>query len=88
MEELYFCLHLTENEHYIVADDLRNECDRLGLEMKYYRKLKDGHVPMHRETKIVGDRLKINLLKKYMHENFIDEQAVRNPYANPQETKS
>jgi hypothetical protein len=74
MEELYFCLHLTENEHYLA--EFKEQCDFLGLEVKYYRKLKDGHVPMFREVKIVGDKLKINLFKKYMRMRSRRKQKV------------
>ncbi len=78
MEELYFCLHLTENEHDIVAHDIKEEATKLGCELKYYRQLKDGHVPMHREAKVVGD--KINLLKSWMVKESIDKHIVRNPH--------
>lgn len=51
----YFRLSLTENEHYIVADMFREFCKtQEGMEVKYYRKLKTGHVPCIRECKIVG----------------------------------
>ena len=31
MDEIYFCMHLTENEHYIVEDVFSKECEKLGL---------------------------------------------------------
>lgn len=83
MEELYFCLHLTGDEHDIVNYNLAQKCHELGLELKYYRKLKEGHRPMYREVKVVGEKLKINLLKKYMRESFLDEQVERNPWKVP-----
>lgn len=80
MEELYFCMHLTENEHYFMEDDLHRQCQILGLEMKYYRKLKEGHVPMYREIKIVGPKESVNRLKKYIRDEKYDEQIERNPH--------
>lgn len=53
--EFYFTLGLTENEHYIVEDMIREFCSDNNIEVKYYRKFKSGHVPMERECKIVGD---------------------------------
>ena len=53
-DEIYFCLYLTENEHYIVEDQLREWCTFNSLSMKYYRKLKEGHWSCYREVKIVG----------------------------------
>lgn len=66
IEELYFCLHLTENEHYLVEDELRGKAQEYGAEMMYYRVLKEGHVPMYREVKFRGDKPAINRLKKYI----------------------
>lgn len=51
----YFQLTLTENEHYIVEDMLREFCaTQPGMSVKYYRKLKLGHAPTYREVKIIG----------------------------------
>jgi hypothetical protein len=80
MEELYFCLHLTENEHYIASWDFQKKCEELGLTFIYYRKLKEGHVPMYREVKVKGDRLLINQFKRFMKDKFYDEQVERNPH--------
>lgn len=52
--EFYFTIYLTENEHYFVEDELRQYCDKHGLEMVYYRSFKTGHVPCQRECKIRG----------------------------------
>ena len=57
--ELYFTLNLTENEHYIVEDMIREFCKQNGLTVLYYRKLKEGHVPMRRECKVKGDISKL-----------------------------
>lgn len=61
--EVYLCLHLTENEHYVVEGILRNK-----FNVVYYRKLKDGHIPMYREVKI--------LAKKHEVENFFASNEV------------
>jgi len=80
MDELYFCLHLTENEHDIVEHNIKEESEKLGLELKYYRRLKDGHVPMYREVKVVGPKLSINQFKAWMKTEYIDLQVERNPH--------
>lgn len=78
--ELYFCLHLTENEHYIVEDEIRGFCDNLNLTMHYYRKLKDGHIPMYRECKITGDTQNLWKLMGKLQEDLIDENMEPNPH--------
>lgn len=53
MEEIYFCLYLTSNEHECVEQEIREFCQsNEGYELVYYRQLKDGHIPMYREVKI------------------------------------
>lgn len=78
-QEMYFCLKLTENEHYIVEDMIKTECERLGLKLLYYRQLKEGHWPMYREVKIVGD---VGLFKPFLE--TIEDNVEINPYRNPQ----
>jgi hypothetical protein len=80
MEELYFCLYLTENEHDIASHDIQEQCGNLGLEFKYYRKLKDGHVPMYREVKVRGTRTQIAKFKNWMISDSLDKQVKRNPH--------
>ena len=62
-KELYFCLKLTENEHYVVEEMIRDFCHNNDLELKYYRKCKLHHFPMYREIRIIGKN--INLFKKW-----------------------
>lgn len=77
--EMYFCLVLTEGEHWFAERDIRNECERLGgLEIKYYRQLKEGHVPLYREVKIVGE--KPERLKKYLGDNHFTDNMEPNPH--------
>jgi hypothetical protein len=52
--EIYFTTNLTENEHYIVEDIIRQFCKAKGWQVLYYRKFKNGHVSGYRECKIVG----------------------------------
>ena len=59
-KEIYFCLYLTENEHYIAEDKINRACDSFGAKLLYYRKIKSGHVPMWREAKIVGNQTVVN----------------------------
>ena len=42
-DELYFCLYLTEGEHFFVEGELEELCQNHNLELLYYRQLKDGH---------------------------------------------
>jgi hypothetical protein len=76
--ELYFCLKLTENEHYIVEDMLQAKCQELNCKLLYYRKLKDGHVPMYREVKIIGNN--INKIKVFLSQEMIEDNIEKNPY--------
>lgn len=70
MKEFYFTQTLTENEHDIVEYEIREYCKDHNLEVKYYRKLKPGHVPMQRECKIIGAQKDINIFKKYFTEEI------------------
>lgn len=65
-KELFFTCRLTEDEHCIVKGQIREECERLGLILVYYRKFKTGHVPLYREVKVVGTGLQVNKFKKWM----------------------
>jgi len=58
-EELFFTTRLTENEHYIVENMIKDRCAKNGLNLVYYRKFKTGHVPTYRECKISGNFGKI-----------------------------
>lgn len=80
MDEIYFCLNLTENEHYIVEDMIRKECNRLDCQLKYYRQLKEGHIPMYREVKVCGTMKQLNSLKKYFHKEYISDNFEENPH--------
>lgn len=77
-KEIYFCLYLTENEHFIIENELKNVCNKLNLKLQYYRKLKDGHVPTYREVKIIGDN--INKIKKYIKESKLYLHITKNPH--------
>lgn len=64
--QLYFRLSLTENEHYIVNDMLAEKCRALGVDLVYYRKLKNGHIAGIREVKVVGEKL--YRVEQYLHD--------------------
>ena len=55
--EYYFRLKLTENEHYIIEDSIKDFCNKNDLQLVYYRKMKNGHIPMVRECKITGPNI-------------------------------
>lgn len=86
-ETFYFCLKLTENEHYIVEDEIKAVLDEFtnDCNLVYYRKLKDGHVPMIREIKIQGSKSSIDFFKRWIQNYPKPSQAlinhiVKNPY--------
>lgn len=81
--DLYFCLYLTENEHYCVESAMREEAGVLGLRFHYYRELKDGHVPMHREVKLDGTRGQVGAFKDWMRAEKYDGHVVQNPHRRP-----
>ena len=62
MEEKYFCLELTEEEHCVVENEILKICLRYNGELKYYRKLKEGHFPCYREVKIVAEKENLNTI--------------------------
>jgi hypothetical protein len=73
----YFCLYLTENEHFIVEDQLRDLCIEHEWELVYYRQLKDGHWPCYREVKIKGDN---NRYIKDLINKLYGDHIKPNPY--------
>lgn len=74
--ELYFCLNLTENEHGVIEGMLLDLCSD-KLKMNYYRELKDGHIPMYREVKFVGD---IGIVRKFIKNNKLEDCIKKNPH--------
>lgn len=48
----FFTTKLTENEHCIVEGMIREECQKQGIKVVYYRKFKHGHIPLYRECKL------------------------------------
>jgi hypothetical protein len=79
-KELYFCLHLTESEHGVIEDRFEKFCVDNKLNLIYYRKLKEGHIPMYREIKIAGDQININKFKAYCREEHIFDDVEKNPH--------
>ena len=79
MRELYFCLHLTESEHWIVADQIQTFCEGKGLTLHYYRELKEGHEACIREVKVSGDR--VDHLRVFLEKEKLDLHIVDNPHS-------
>lgn len=86
-ETFYFCLKLTENEHYIVEDEIRDFLKKHTDDCRiiYYRKLKDGHVPMIREIKIEGSTSSIDCFKRWVTNypkpsKALIQYVVKNPH--------
>lgn len=63
MNQFYFNLQLTENEHDIAKDMINEYCAAHNLILVYYRKFKNCHIPMYREVKITGRKSDINRFK-------------------------
>lgn len=78
MTEIYFCLRLTESEHWVVSEKIENKCKELGLTLKYYRTLKDGHVPMVREAKIIGAN--VERIRGWFEAEKLNDNIIANPY--------
>lgn len=76
VEEFYFRLVLTENEHDCVKWDMYYLIEEIMggyLFMNYYRKLKRGHVPTVREVKVSGTRRAMAVFQGWMRlENLFD----------------
>ncbi len=79
VDELYFCLRLTENEHYVVEDEIRQKCEICNCQTIYYRMLKDGHVPLFREIKIQGHKFNLNHVKAFIY-HFYKDNITKNPH--------
>jgi hypothetical protein len=56
MFEMYARSYCTENEHYLLQDELIKYCSENEIKLIYYRKLKNGHRPCWREWKVAGQR--------------------------------
>jgi hypothetical protein len=71
MQQLYFCLSLSSNEHWIVAEQIEEFCSKNDITVHYAgRKLKEGHFAGYREYKLSGKDLgptKGWLKKEYLH---------------------
>ena len=81
IKQLYFCIKLTENEHYICAAELEQDCKRSGAKIVYWRKLNDGHVQMYREVKVQGNKYQVNTVKKWIKGQKWDKYHIeKNPY--------
>lgn len=76
----YFVIRLTEGEHEIVSEDIKNYCENTenGVEFKYYRKFKTGHEPMFRECKVRGNRKCIAKFKQFLDDNKISDYIHEN----------
>lgn len=60
----YFTTFLTESEHNIVESEIRELCNRLGVNVIYYRPFKTRHIPCYRECKLAcGRRVGLKILK-------------------------
>lgn len=80
MEDLYFCIKLTEAEHTACEAKLKAECERTGAKFLFWRKLVDGHVPLFREVKVQGNSIQLNEIRKFMHDNKWIPRCERNPW--------
>jgi hypothetical protein len=82
--DFYFTTHATESEHSFIADLLVHECHKFRVSLAYYRKFKNGHVPMFREGKImarpvIAKRILSNINLNYENANqkvTVDKRKV------------
>lgn len=84
LDELFFTLFLTENEHWIVEDIIKTQAPKFNCQVRYYRKLKQVHVPCYRECKIVGEKSDIFKLSKVLEEEhyiYVNENHYRTTLA-------
>lgn len=75
-EEIYFCLHLSADEHDLVATKLQDLCSNHGLELAYYREVKTEPLPCVREVK-VRFKGKRSPFFKFMSDESLWNQAMR-----------
>jgi hypothetical protein len=65
-DTFYFCMYLTENEHWCMQSTIEKFLETCAnAKLVYYRQLKDGHVPMHREVKIEGSQSSVEHFKRW-----------------------
>lgn len=85
-DTFYFCMNLTEGEHWCVQSDIEKFLETCAdAHLVYYRQLKDGHVPMYREVKIEGSVSSIEHFKRWFSSTPSPTTAytlnvVKNPY--------
>lgn len=77
-KEYFFTIQLTENEHDIVENMIREFCDENGFTLVYYRNFKGGHIPMQREVKIKGDKVYRKLTPFFLAEGIMPENYHAN----------
>ena len=70
---LYFCSYDSLNWKSVIEE----RCADLGLDLIYYRKLKDGHISKYREFKVRG-----NFLARWKFKTFINSNITtcKNPH--------
>lgn len=87
MKTFYFCLYLTESEHWCMESTidkfLKEECPNTAI--VYYRQLKEGHIPMHREVKLIGPESAIQCFKRWFSSTPKPDRSyaldvVKNPH--------
>jgi hypothetical protein len=65
-EEFYFTVTATESEHdFVEYSYVRKGAVMFDLDVVYYRKFKNGHVPMQRECKLRGTRSNLARFKNW-----------------------
>lgn len=72
-DEFYFTPTGSESELWIVHDIIEKFCNENEYELVYFREFKNGHEPMYRECKIIGNKYKI---AKFLEENYISIQNI------------
>lgn len=55
-DTFYFLTEATESEHSFLEEIFKQGLEKRGYELIYYRKMKNGHIPMQREAKTNAPR--------------------------------
>ncbi len=83
IERMYWCCRLTSNEHECVEYNLEQFLPTVDCKLEYYRQLKDGHIPMWREGKVVGEKRNLHKVADWLDKNWVIRE--RNPHKVQQE---
>ena len=71
--EFYTVIDATENEHFCLEHFFLDFCQKNQATLLYYRKMKNGHIPMKREVKIKGSNSLVRTLYSFTEQTKLLE---------------